>query len=110
MEKEDIISVQWAQEDVETSYNLLNNNNIYDISRLRVKPQRTLYSLYSLNSANSKMFRSIRAIVIEVNVVIMGGIKGFKCDSIERKRDLWLELPVVVRLQIKQTKQQTIKH
>jgi hypothetical protein len=26
MEKEDIISVQWAQEDVETSYNLLNNN------------------------------------------------------------------------------------
>jgi tetrahydromethanopterin S-methyltransferase subunit F len=27
MEKEDTISVQWAQEDVETSYNLLNNNN-----------------------------------------------------------------------------------
>jgi hypothetical protein len=26
MEKEDTISVQWAQEDVETSYNLLNNN------------------------------------------------------------------------------------
>jgi len=26
MEKEDIISVQRAQEDVETSYNLLNNN------------------------------------------------------------------------------------
>jgi len=26
MEKEDIISVQWAQEDVETSYDLLNNN------------------------------------------------------------------------------------
>ena len=39
MEKEDIISVQWAQEDVETSYNLLNNNNniyIYDISSLMV--------------------------------------------------------------------------
>jgi hypothetical protein len=28
MEKEDTISVQWAQEDVETSYSLLNNNNI----------------------------------------------------------------------------------
>jgi len=28
MEKEDIISLQRAQEDVETSYNLLNNNNI----------------------------------------------------------------------------------
>jgi hypothetical protein len=28
MEKEDTISVQWAQEDVETSCNLLNNNNI----------------------------------------------------------------------------------
>jgi hypothetical protein len=28
MEKEDTISVQWAQEDVETSYNLLNNNNL----------------------------------------------------------------------------------
>jgi hypothetical protein len=28
MEKEDTISVQWAQEDVETSYNVLNNNNI----------------------------------------------------------------------------------
>ena len=27
MEKEDIISVQWAQEDVETSYSLLNNSN-----------------------------------------------------------------------------------
>jgi hypothetical protein len=27
MEKEDTISVQWAQEDVETSYNLINNNN-----------------------------------------------------------------------------------
>jgi hypothetical protein len=27
MEKEDTISVQWAQEDVEASYNLLNNNN-----------------------------------------------------------------------------------
>jgi hypothetical protein len=27
MEKEDTISVQWAQEDVETSYNLRNNNN-----------------------------------------------------------------------------------
>ena len=26
MEKEDIISVQWAQEDVETSYSLVNNN------------------------------------------------------------------------------------
>jgi len=26
MEKEDTISVQWAQEDVETSYSLLNNN------------------------------------------------------------------------------------
>jgi len=31
MEKEDTISVQCAQEDVETSYNLLNNNNIYII-------------------------------------------------------------------------------
>jgi hypothetical protein len=30
MEKEDTISVQWAQEDVETSYNLLNNNNNKD--------------------------------------------------------------------------------
>jgi hypothetical protein len=27
MEKEDTISVQWAQEDVEKSYNLLNNNS-----------------------------------------------------------------------------------
>jgi hypothetical protein len=27
MEKEDTISVQWAQEDVESLYNLLNNNN-----------------------------------------------------------------------------------
>ena len=27
MEKEDTISVQWAQEGVETSYSLLNNNN-----------------------------------------------------------------------------------
>jgi len=26
MEKKDTISVQWAQEDVETSYSLLNNN------------------------------------------------------------------------------------
>jgi len=28
MEKEDTISVQWAQEGVETSYNLLNNNKM----------------------------------------------------------------------------------
>ena len=27
MEEEDSIIVKWAQEDVETSYNLLNNNN-----------------------------------------------------------------------------------
>ena len=27
MEKEDTVSVQWAQEDVETSYSLLNNKN-----------------------------------------------------------------------------------
>ena len=27
MEKEDTVSVHWAQEDVETSYSLLNNNN-----------------------------------------------------------------------------------
>jgi len=27
VEKEDTVSVQWAQEDVETSYSLLNNNN-----------------------------------------------------------------------------------
>ena len=33
MEKEDIISVQRAQEDVETLYNLLNNNK-YDITLL----------------------------------------------------------------------------
>jgi len=33
MEKEDIISVQRAQEDVETSYNLLNNNSQIWISR-----------------------------------------------------------------------------
>ena len=26
MEKEDTVSVQWAQEDVETSYSLINNN------------------------------------------------------------------------------------
>jgi hypothetical protein len=31
LEKEDIIIVQWAQEDVETSYNLLNNNKIITI-------------------------------------------------------------------------------
>jgi len=29
MEKEDTISVQWAQEHVETSYSLVNNNNFY---------------------------------------------------------------------------------
>jgi hypothetical protein len=29
MEKEDTISVQWAQEDVKTSYNLLNNNTLW---------------------------------------------------------------------------------
>ena len=29
MEKEDTVSVQWAQEDVETSYSLLNNNNFF---------------------------------------------------------------------------------
>ena len=27
MEKEDTVSVQWAQEDVETLYSLVNNNN-----------------------------------------------------------------------------------
>jgi len=27
MEKEDTVSVQWAQEDVGTSYSLVNNNN-----------------------------------------------------------------------------------
>jgi hypothetical protein len=27
MEKEDTVSVQWAQEDVETPYSLLDNNN-----------------------------------------------------------------------------------
>ena len=27
MEKEDTISVQWKQEDLETSYSLVNNNN-----------------------------------------------------------------------------------
>ena len=27
MEKEDTVRVQWAQEDVETSYSLVNNNN-----------------------------------------------------------------------------------
>jgi len=38
MEEEDNIIVKWAQEDVETSYNLLNNNKIktvvltYDIN------------------------------------------------------------------------------
>jgi len=31
MEKEDIISVQRAQKDVETSYNLLNNNGQYEV-------------------------------------------------------------------------------
>ena len=31
MEKEDTISVQWAQEDVETSYNLLNSNNMEQV-------------------------------------------------------------------------------
>jgi len=33
MEKEDYISVQWAQEDVETSYSLLNNNNKAVVNR-----------------------------------------------------------------------------
>jgi hypothetical protein len=32
LEKEDIIIVQWEQEDVETSYNLLNNNIIQSVS------------------------------------------------------------------------------
>ena len=39
MEKEDTVSVQWAQEDVETSYSLLNNNIylfIYFSDRLAV--------------------------------------------------------------------------
>jgi len=32
MEKEDTVSVQWAQEDVETSYSLVNNNNNNNIN------------------------------------------------------------------------------
>jgi len=35
MEKEDTISIQWEQEDVETSYNLLNNN----VRQLRILDQ-----------------------------------------------------------------------
>jgi len=57
MEKEDIISVQRAQEDVETSYNLLNNNNniyiyihtyIYDISHLKINSFSVIFET-SLN-------------------------------------------------------------
>jgi hypothetical protein len=33
MEKEDTISVQWAQEDVETSYRLVNNNNAIKLTQ-----------------------------------------------------------------------------
>jgi len=48
MEKEDIISVQWAQEDVETSYNLLNNNNIYIYRQGKVHPFTGTEALYRL--------------------------------------------------------------
>ena len=33
LEEEDYIIVKWAQEDVETSYNLLNNNNNFHFSK-----------------------------------------------------------------------------
>jgi hypothetical protein len=35
LEKEDIIIVQWAQEDVKTSYNLVNNNNNNNNNNMR---------------------------------------------------------------------------
>jgi len=34
MEEEDNIIVKWAQEDVETSYNLLNNNNMRQCGKI----------------------------------------------------------------------------
>ena len=42
MEEEDNIIVKWAQEDVETLYSLLNNNNP---STLQLKPQRRVQKL-----------------------------------------------------------------
>jgi hypothetical protein len=50
MEKEDTISVQWAQEDVETSYSLLNNNNISLYTMCELYPEVTLTVLQTLSS------------------------------------------------------------
>jgi len=40
MEKEDTISVQWAQEDVETSCSLLNSNNNNNVEGKRRRGRR----------------------------------------------------------------------
>ena len=48
MEKEDTVSVQWAQEDVETSYSLLNDNK-------RTKSMRDIR--LTLFSGRRKMWR-----------------------------------------------------
>ena len=52
MEKEDTISVQWAQGDVETSYSLLNNNNniINCTNNLRVKIHKHNFSAVEFRS------------------------------------------------------------
>ena len=50
MEKEDTISVQWAQEDVETSYNLLNNNIIqHVIQRHKTSKHKDILYYFLLN-------------------------------------------------------------
>jgi len=48
MEEEDNIIVKWTHEDVETSYNLLNNNN-------NIKIKMKWMQLYGLDSANSEL-------------------------------------------------------
>ena len=47
MEEEDNVIVKWAQEDVETSYNLLNNNN-----KIYTSSNTTILKLINLESGD----------------------------------------------------------
>ena len=57
MEEEDNVIVKWAQEDVETSYSLLNNNNIpwFVQKTLRIKRRHINTSVLSDVVSGSKV-------------------------------------------------------
>ena len=86
MEKEDTVSVQWAQEDVETSYSLINNNNFHAVHLSHPSPScPDTVQLYRCNTSQQNSNYMCRVLQLSRPYTVHTA-SSFSCGKAKRKR------------------------